>query len=236
MCKRASTLSAALVALTAIFVHAQQANYSVDPDNYIAVSSSSFPARVDFNALSSTAHVNGQDAINTYWFVKPDAAHIVVQLANGDSSMFLEPSGIKQAYVFPTDYSEAIGATTDLRVTVVGRDGKPHQLSTAPSARLTVHVVQRDALHLTLTFDGSMLDPSNSTPVPVKGAIALSKKSAELERLPDAYPGCDNTIFDKVSPNFDLGQWRSSTACEASLGRKLMAAVDTSLQPAYRYM
>src|SRR5215467_8333979 len=109
---RTSILTAALVALTAVLVCAQQANYSVDPENYIAVSSSSFPARVDFNALSSSAHVIGQDAINTYWFVKPDAAHIVVQLANGDSSMFLELSGIKQAYVFPTDYSEAIGTTT----------------------------------------------------------------------------------------------------------------------------
>jgi hypothetical protein len=233
---RASTLSAALVALTAIFVHAQQANYSVDPDNYIAVSSSAFPARVDFNALSSAAHVIGQDAINTYWFVKPDGAHVIVQLANGDSALFLELSGIKQSYVFPADSSEAIGATTDFRVTVVGKDGKPHQLSTAPNARLTVHVVQRDALHLKLTFDGSMLGSENSTPVAVKGAIALSKKSAELERLPDAYPGCDNTIFDRMSPNFDLGQWRSSTACEVSVVRKLMTAVDASLQPVYRYM
>src|SRR5215831_10621842 len=156
MCKRASTLSAALVALTAIFVHAQQANYSVEPDNYIAVSSSLFPGRVDFNALSSAAHVIGQDAINTYWFVKPDAAHVIVQLANGDSSLFLELSGIKQSYVFPADSSEAIGATTDLRVSVVGKDGNPHPLSTAPNARLTVHVVQRDALHLKLTFDARL--------------------------------------------------------------------------------
>jgi hypothetical protein len=233
---RTSILAAALVAMTAVLVYPQQANYTVDSDTYIAVASSAFPARVDFTALSSAAHVIGQDEINTYWFVKPDAAHAVVQLANGDSSVFLELSGIKQAYVFPTDASEAIGAATDLRVTVVGKDGKPHQLSTAPSARLTVHVVQRDALHLKLTFDGSMLGPSSSTPVPVKGAIALSKKSAELEHLPDAYPGCDNTIFDRMSPSFDLGQWRSSTACELSLRRKLMTAVDALLQPAYRYM
>jgi hypothetical protein len=233
---RTSMLTAALVALTAVFVCAQQANYSADPDNYIAVSNSAFPARVDFNTLSSTARVIGQDAINTYWFAKPDAAHVVVQLANGDNSVFLELSGIKQAYVFPTDYSQTIGATTDLRVTVVGKDGQAHQLSTGPTARLTVHVIQRDALHLKLTFDGSMLGPSNSTPVLVTGAIALSKKSAELEHLPDAYPGCDNTIFDKMSPSFDLGQWRSSTACEVSLRRKLMTAVDGSLQPAYRYM
>src|SRR6516162_4335847 len=119
---RVSTLAVALTAVTAVLVHAQQATYSVDPDNYIAVSSPAFPARVDFNALSSAAHVIGQEAINTYWFVKPDAAHVVVQLANGDSSLFLELSGIKQAYVFPADYSEAIGATTDLRVTVVGKD------------------------------------------------------------------------------------------------------------------
>src|SRR5215472_4148810 len=233
---RPSILAAALVALTAVLVSAQQANYSVDPDNYIAVSSSAFPARVDFNALSSAAHVIGQDAINTYWFVKPDTAHVIVQLANGDSSLFLELSGSKQAYVFPTDDSEAIGASTDLHVTVVGKDGKPHQLWTSSSARLTVHVIQRDALHLKLTFDGSMLGPENSTPMPVKGAIALSKKSAELEHLPDAYLGCDNTIFDRMSPSFDLGQWRLSTACEVSLRRKLMTAVDASLQPAYRYM
>src|SRR5215471_13495945 len=142
---RTSILAAALVALAAVLVFAQQANYSVDSDNYIAVSSSAFPARVDFNALSSAAHVIGQDAINTYWFVKPDAAHVIVQLANGDSSLFLELSGTRQVYVFPADYSEAIGATTDLRVTVAGKDGKPRQLSTAPNARLTVHVVQRDA-------------------------------------------------------------------------------------------
>jgi hypothetical protein len=97
-------------------------------------------------------------------------------------------------------------------------------------------VVQRDASHLKLTFDGSMLGSENSTPMPVKGAIAVSKKSAELEHLPDAYPGCDNTIFDRMSPSFDLGQWRSSTACEVSVVRKLMTAVDASLQPAYRYM
>jgi hypothetical protein len=222
--------------MTAAAASAQPGNYSVDPGNYIAVSSPAFPARVDFTALTSDGDVVGQDAINTYWFVKPDDAHVVVHVANGRSVMFLELSGNKPAYTFPADYSEAIGRATDLTVSVVDKNGAPRLLSNGPNARVTVHVVERDALHLKLTFEGAMLAGSSTTPVPVEGAIVLSKKSADLERLPDAYAGCDNTIFDRMSPNFDLGQWRSPTACEVSLRHKLMAAIDASLQPVYRYM
>jgi hypothetical protein len=231
-----SVLAAGLLGLTAATASAQPGNYSVEPGTYITVSSPAFTGRIDFTALVSDGNVIGQSAINTYWFVKPDDAHVVVHVGNGKSVLFLELSGNKAAYTFPTDASQAIGRTTDLSVSIVDKNGDIRQLSSAANARVTVHVVERDAVHLKLTFDGAMLAGSSKTPVPVEGGIALRKKTADLEHLPNTYAGCDNTIFDRISPNFDLGQWRSSTGCEVSLRHKLIAAIDASLQPVYRYM
>jgi hypothetical protein len=52
----------------------------------------------------------------------------------------------------------------------------------------------------------------------------------------EAAAGCDNTIYNTWSPKADLGQWRSSTACETSLYHKVWAGFSSALQPAVTYL
>jgi hypothetical protein len=55
------------------------------------------------------------------------------------------------------------------------------------------------------------------------------------EHLPDSYAGCDNNIYNEVSPNWKLGQWYSATECEELFYRKVFAALNEAMKPVFIY-
>ena len=104
-----------------------------------------------------------------------------------------------------------------------------------------------DSLHVKLSFSGTIVAYSNtdksqfelgepSAPMAISGKISLSKKSPALEHLPDSYPGCDNTIYNEMSPDWNLGQWYSATECEESFYKKTFTTLNNALNPAIRYL
>src|ERR1700733_5042162 len=98
------TLTCAFALLTAAALGAQEGNYALDGDNTLAMTHPDFPARLTLRLASQSFGGRSYPA-STYWFVKPDDAHAIVTMADGDNTLFIELSGTKQLYTFPADYS-----------------------------------------------------------------------------------------------------------------------------------
>jgi hypothetical protein len=227
-----------LALLRVVAAQTRSDNIYLEGNSYLAVNHPNYPSRIELNELSTQIATGGGYPVESYWFVKPDDAHVVVHVANGRTVLFLELSGTKTTLSFPAD-SRVVrtGAKNDVIAFVANKAGQETELSLGGNAHLTVHVERRDALHLVLTFDGALaVRPGPPTLVPVTGRIALAKHSAALAHLPDAYADCDNTIYDKWSPHDDLGQFRSATNCETRFHHTLWSAIDKALDPAFRYL
>jgi hypothetical protein len=217
--------------------YAQNDNIFLDGDNYVNTGNNIFPATITFTALSDVAQTVGSYPEETYWFVKGNDAHIIVHIADNQSNLFMELSGKKSTYHFPQDFSENFNAANDFSLELADNNGTVKGLKFSNKNPVTVHVDKLDSLHLKLSFEGTPV-PSNSAdaPVTITGKISLSKKNAALQKLPDEYNGCDNTIYNKWSPESDLNQWRSATACEINFHHKVWSTITAALEPAFNYL
>jgi hypothetical protein len=184
--------------------------------------------------MSTETEVAGQYPVETYWYVTNSDAHVVVHVASGNNSLLIELSRKKTAYNFPADYSITPGGYNDFIIYAEDNSGQPRQLLFAKNASINIKVDRLDPAHLQLTLEGS-LTGKDISPFPVKGKISLIKDPS-LERLPDSYPGCDNTIYNKMSPNYDLGQWRTATACEISFHKQVCDEFHKAFDPVYTYL
>jgi hypothetical protein len=132
-----------------------------------------------------------------------------VSLSDGpdnDNKVFLELSRKKSSYNFPDDNSIEIGGYNDMSILLKGKDGSNVQLDASKKSQLHVHVDLLDPQHLKISFDGVLSSRQLSgEAIPVSGKISLSSRSSLAQKLPDHYEGCDNTIYNTMSPGFDLG-------------------------------
>ena len=196
--------------------------------------------RTDLTGLTSETFSIGQNPIQTYWFVTATDAHIVAYLSDGSDDgnrVFLELSRKKSSFNFPDDYSIEIGGYNDVTILLKGKEGRNVQLDPGKKSKLHVHVDLLDPQHLKISFDGVL--SSRQLPneaIPVNGKISLSSRSPLAQKLPDHYDGCDNTIYNTMSPGFDLGQWRSASACETSFHHKVWSTLNEALEPAIAYL
>jgi hypothetical protein len=217
--------------------YAQTSNIFLAGDNYITTTDASFPSKTDWTNLSNDTYAAAEFPIETYWFVKANDAHIIIHLSNAASNIYIELSGKKTSYHFPADYSEGSDGSNDFLLGLTDNTGAVKALQFSNKNPLTVHVDELDALHVSISFDGT-LQPfhSNQNAVVIKGKISLQKHDAALQKLPDEYNGCDNTIYNKWSPRSDLGQWRTATECEVNFHHKVWATFNAALAPAYEYL
>ncbi len=230
-----------LIATLHVFVlNAQSDQIFLEGENYISCQHAELKSRTDFTGLTSETFVIGQNPIQSYWFVTATDAHIVVYLSDGpddDNRIFLELSRKKSSFNFPDDYSVEIGGYNDVSILVKGKDGSHVQLDPGKKSKLHVHVDLLDPLHLKISFDGVLSSRQlSSEAIPVNGKISLSSRSPLTQKLPDHYEGCDNTIYNTMSPGFDLGQWRSASACETSFHHKIWSTLNEALEPAITYL
>jgi hypothetical protein len=217
---------------------AQQPDIVLEGSNEVTFSGPGFPSPSVFTALSTEP--KGKAPENE-WFVTASDAHILVHLVNGDSSLFIELSRKKPVFNFPADLavpSDQSYKYNNFELRLTSTAGEQTEISFGSNSRLTVRVQELDATHLKLTFDGAMVAGSSrgtAASMPVKGSVSLRKNNPALPHG-DSAAGCDNTIYNTWSPNADLGQWRSSTACETSMYHKVWAGFSGALQPALAYL
>ena len=230
-----------LIAMLPVFeLKAQSDQIILEGENYITCQHAALKSRTDFTGLTSETFAVGQNPIGTYWFVTATDAHIVVNLSDGSDNnnrVFLELSRKKSSFNFPDDRSNEIGGDNDVSILMTGKDGRNLQLEPGKKSPLHVHVDLLDPQHLKISFDGIL--SSRQFPdaaIPVNGRISLSSRSPLTRRLPDHYEGCDNTIYNMMSPDFDLGQWRSAAACETSFHHKFWSTLNEILDPAITYL
>ncbi len=221
-------------------IEAQSDQIFLDGENYISCQHSELKPRTDLTGLASETFTIGQNPIQTYWFVTATDAHIVVCLSDGpdnENRVFLELSRKKSSFNFPDDHSVEIGGYNDVNILLKGKDGSHVQLDPVKKSKLHVHVDLLDPQHLKISFDGvlSSRHLSNEA-IPINGKISLSSRSPLTQKLPDHYEGCDNTIYNSMSPGFDLGQWRSASACETSFHHKIWSTLNETLEPAITYL
>ncbi len=227
-------------ALNAFALKAQSDQIFLEGENYISCQHAELKPRTDLTGLASEIFAIGQNPIQTYWFVSGTDAHIVVYLSDGSDNgnrVFLELSRKKSSFNFPDDYSMEIGGYNDVTILLKGKDGRNVQLDPGKKSKLHVHIDLLDPQHLKISFDGVL--SSRQLPneaIPITGKISLSSRSPLAQKLPDHYDGCDNTIYNTMSPGFDGGQWRSASACETSFHRKTWSTLNEALAPAIAYL
>ncbi|HET7117065.1 MAG TPA: hypothetical protein VFI29_11270 [Hanamia sp.] len=230
---------------------AQADNIYLDGDNYIMLNNPAFPSRLDWKDASKEriGSVAGQAPVKTYWFSHNGKSYIIINLTNGKSAIYIELGANKNTYHFPVDYieSEKVGAYNNFEMIVENTSGILQKFNAPKGAQLSLKVLQLDSLHVKLSFSGTVSTYSNSdksqltigepsAPMAISGKISLSKKKPSLEHLPDSYPGCDNTIYNEMSPDYDLGQWYSATECEESFYKKVFASLNSALSPVIKYL
>lgn len=230
---------------------AQENNIYLDGDNYITLNNPSFSSRLDWKDASKerVGRVAGQAPVKTYWFSHDGKSYVIINLATGKSSIYVELGANKNTYHFPADYIQSAkpGTYNNFEMIVENNSGILQKFNAPKGAQLSLKVLQLDSLHVKLSFSGTVSTYSNSdksqlligersAPMAISGKISLSKKSPALEHLPDSYPGCDNTIYNEMSPDFDLGQWYSATECEESFYKKVFASLNSALSPAIKYL
>ncbi len=196
---------------------AQSNNIYLDGDNYITLNNPAFPSRLDWEGTSTelVSMVSGQFPIKTYWFSHNGKSHIVVNLRSGKSEIFIELGANKNTFHFPTDYnySGKQGVLNGFELYVANTSGILQAFGLTKKTQLSIKILQVDSLHLKLSFSGTIVSYSSnsvleagepSAPMAISGKISLSKKSPALEHLPDSYPGCDNTIYNEMSPDYEF--------------------------------
>jgi hypothetical protein len=226
-----------------------QDNIYLDGDNYITLSNSTFAERTDWTGFSDRAANAVQQPVVTYWFTHNGRSHIVIHLKNDKSEIFIELSRNKSTYHFPQDinYTPSDNAGyhfNDFYLYVKDQTGVVRKFGFEKIAHIVINVQQLDPSHLKIDFQGNIGyyphpsrwdDGALSSPMRFTGKISLSKKKASPEHLVSSYNGCDNAIYDEVSPNWRLGQWRTATECEEFFYKKVFDAMNTAMQPVYDY-
>lgn len=230
---------------------AQADNIYPDGENYVTLNNPAFPSRLDWTDASKERIGSdaGQAPVKTYWFSHNGKSYIIINLTNGKSDIYIELGANKNSYHFPADfdYSGKQGAYNGFRLVVANKSGILQGFAIKKNTHLSIKVLQLDSLHVKLSFSGTVVAYSNtdksqltigepSAPMAISGKISLSKKNPSLEHLPDSYPGCDNTIYNEMSPDYDLGQWYSATECEESFYKKVFASLNSALSPVIKYL
>ncbi|MDP4282992.1 MAG: hypothetical protein Q8891_01100 [Bacteroidota bacterium] len=230
---------------------AQSNNIYLDGDNYITLNNPVFSSRLDWKDASKERITMklGQFPIKTYWFSHNGKSYIIINLTSDKSDIYIELGANKNTYHFPADYASLgkQGAYNNFEMYVENTSGILQMLDAPKGTHLSLKVLQLDSLHVKLFFSGTVVAYSNtdksqlelgepSAPMAISGKISLSKKSPELEHLPDSYPGCDNTIYNEMSPDWNLGQWYSATECEESFYKKAFTTLNRALNPAIKYL
>lgn len=230
---------------------AQANNIYLDGDNYITFANVAFPGRLDWND-ASRERITGEEnqfPIKTYWFSHNGKSYIVVNLTNGKSDLYIELGANKSSYHFPADfnYSGKEGASNMFLLQVVNKSGIQQGLMVEKNTKLSVKILQLDSLHVKLSFSGSIVPYTNSNktqlemryemaPVAISGKVSLSKKIPGLKHLPDSYSGCDNSIYNQLSPDYKWGQYYTATQCEESFYKNIFTALTSALSPAINYL
>ncbi len=229
-----------IVTLHVFVLRAQSDQIIPEGENYISCQHSALKSRTDLTTLCTETFAVGQNPIQSYWFVTATDAHIVVYLSDGpdnDNRVFLELSRKKSSFNFPDDKSSEIGGYNDMNILLKGKDGRSVQLDPSKNSKLHVRVDLLDPQHLKISFDGVLSSRQlQNEAIPINGKISLSSRSPLVQKLPDHYEGCDNTIYNAMSPGFDLGQWRSASACETSFHHKVWSALNEVLEPGISYL
>jgi hypothetical protein len=231
---------------------AQQNSIYPDGENYITLGVTKFPARVQWTDASKARFwgTASEAPVKTYWFSHHGRFYAVVNLTAGKNEIYIELGDNKKAYQFPRDYrhSRQTGTYNNFKLYVENKSGVVQLLSATKGSGLSLNVVQVDSLHLRLSFSGTIVPYSNPagtsgmavgdplSPISIAGKVSLRKKTTGLPHLPDAYSGCDNTIYNEMSPDFSTGQYYTPTECEQSFYRKTYDALSKALSPALKYL
>lgn len=239
-------------AMSVNWAMAQQNNSYPDGENYITLGSTAFPARVQWTDASKARFwgTASEAPVRTYWFSHHGRSYAVINLTTGKNEIYVELGDNKKAYQFPQDYthSRQAGTYNNFKLYVENKLGVVQVLSATKGSRLLLNVVQVDSLHLKSSFSGTIVPYSNPagtsgmavgdplSPISISGKISLTKKTAGLPHLPDTYSGCDNTIYNEISPDFSTGQYYTPTECEQSFYRKTYDALSIALSPVFKYL
>lgn len=231
---------------------AQTNNIYLDGDNYILLNDPAFPKRVDWNNASEQRleMTSSQLPVKTYWFSHNGKSYIIINVTNDKSQLYIELGANKKSYHFPADLlnSEKVGTYNRLTLQTTNTSGVLQELIIERGNHLSVNVLQLDSLHVKLSFSGTITPYSNPggkgqleidkalPPIAISGKISLSKKTPGLDHLPDTYAGCDNTIYNEMSPDYAGGQYYSATNCEESFYKKVFKKLNDALSPSINYL
>ncbi len=229
-------------------VHAQNKYVLLNGDNSITLENEAFNSTTEWQSLSTYFPHVGMDPIQTTWFVHNGQSHIVIQLTNNqDDRLLLELSRNKKLYQFPKDLHSDDNDYhfNQFELYVKDKQGVSRKFDFGKKANINVQVNEITPTHIQISFSGTICyhpHPSSwdygplSDPMSISGKIALSKKDPVLPQLKDNYSGCDNTVYNEVSPYWKtLGNWRSATECEKEFYAKIFPLMKKALQPVYDY-
>ena len=231
---------------------AQTGNIYLDGENYVTLKSTDFPSKIEWSDASTERieKTASQFPVKTYWFSHNGKSYVVLNLTAGRNDIYIELGDNKSSYQFPAafDHSRQQGTYNNFILYAENKAGGLQRLDVTGKDKLSVTILQLDSLHIKLSFNGTVIAHANTdkselrvgpltgAPITIAGRISLSKKSPGLTRLPDSYPGCNNVIYNEMSPDYSSGQFYTATACERSFYKKVFGLLSKSLAPAIEYL